>query len=227
MKKRPLTIEQILAWADAHHKRTGKWPTSRSDRIHGTKAETWHAVAGCMYYGCRGLPRRLSLSKLLEKYRGPLVRLQRPVLTIEQILAWADAHHQRTGRWPTTRSGSVHGTKDERWSAIASCLCSGNRGLPRGLSLRKVLVKYRRASFTTVYRPHTIAQILAWADEHHKQTGKWPGVYSGRVCAAPDETWLGISQALRLGCQGLPAGNSLSRLLAECLGARTQRGRPA
>ena len=98
--------------------------------------------------------------------------------------------------------------------------------LPRGLSLRKVLVKYRRASFTTVYRPLTIPQILAWADEHHKQTGKWPGVYSGRVCAATDETWLGISQALRVGCRGLPAGNSLPRLLAECRGARTQRGRP-
>jgi hypothetical protein len=22
----PLTVEQILAWADAHHARTGEWP---------------------------------------------------------------------------------------------------------------------------------------------------------------------------------------------------------
>jgi len=25
-RKPPLSIKQILAWADAHHKRTGEWP---------------------------------------------------------------------------------------------------------------------------------------------------------------------------------------------------------
>jgi hypothetical protein len=29
-KGEPLTVEQILAWADAHKARTGTWPTRRS-----------------------------------------------------------------------------------------------------------------------------------------------------------------------------------------------------
>ena len=31
----------------------------------------------------------------------------RPKLTTSQILARADAHHQRTGEWPGSRSGLV------------------------------------------------------------------------------------------------------------------------
>ena len=226
LQRPALTIPQILAWADAHHKRIGKWPTNRSDHIHGTKDETWHAVAACLYTGIRGLPRGLSLSKLLVKHRGKSVRSPRPVLTIHQILAWADAHRKRTGRWPNHRSGQVCEARDETWRAINGALQSGFRGLPGGSTLRRLLVEAREARFPPA-RPYlTIPQILAWADEHHKRTGKWPSVYSGRVCVAPDETWLGINRALRVGCRGLAAGNSLSRLLTERLGARTQQGRP-
>ena len=185
LRRPPLTIQQILAWADDYRDRTGKWPTSRSDRIHGTKDETWHGVAGCLYSGCRGLPRGLSLNKLLMKYRGKSVRSQRPVLTIQQILAWADAYHERTGGWPTSRSGPIDGTRDETWPTVAASLYAGSRGLPRGMTLRKLLVKYRGAQFLKARPSLTIPQILAWADEHHKRTGKWPGVYSGRVGAAP------------------------------------------
>ena len=31
----------------------------------------------------------------------------RPRLTIAQVLAWADAHYARTGKWPTIKSGAV------------------------------------------------------------------------------------------------------------------------
>ena len=103
-------------------------------------------VAACVHEGCRGLPRGLSLNKLLVKHRGKSVKSQRPVLKIRQILAWADAHHERTGHWPTSRSGPIADTKDETWQGVAACLYAGNRGLRRGISLRNLLVKYRGAA---------------------------------------------------------------------------------
>jgi hypothetical protein len=37
----------------------------------------------------------------------------RPLLPVEQILAWADAHHRCSGRWPNLNSGPVLGATDE------------------------------------------------------------------------------------------------------------------
>jgi hypothetical protein len=31
--------------------------------------------------------------------------LRKPPLTVDQILAWAKAHHKRTGRWPHAKAG--------------------------------------------------------------------------------------------------------------------------
>ncbi len=60
----------------------------------------------------------------------------------------------------------------------------------------------------------TIAQILAWADEHSTRTGCWPSSRSGRVRAAPGERWDRIDAALQRGSRGLRGGTSLARLLA-------------
>ena len=61
--------------------------------------------------------------------------------------------------------------------------------------------------------PLIIPQILAWADDHHQRTGKYPHAASGPVLAHPAETWGGINQALTVGLRGLPGGDSLARLL--------------
>ena len=37
-----------------------------------------------------------------------------PALSVEQILAWADAHHARTGRWPNHKSGPIAEAPDEK-----------------------------------------------------------------------------------------------------------------
>jgi hypothetical protein len=66
-------------------------------------------------------------------------------LTVEQILAWADLHHARTGRWPNQHSGAVAGAPGENWSAINQALWQGNRGLPGGDSLTRLLGRHRRA----------------------------------------------------------------------------------
>jgi hypothetical protein len=67
--------------------------------------------------------------------------------------------------------------------------------------------------------PLIVAQILDWADAHYIATGRWPVRSSGPVIVVPDENWLNIDQALRVGVRGLPGGDSLVRLLSRTRGA--------
>jgi hypothetical protein len=61
--------------------------------------------------------------------------LAAPRLRIDQIRAWARAHRDRTGVWPTRYSGPVDDAPEETWAAIDAALVSGLRGLPGGSSL--------------------------------------------------------------------------------------------
>ena len=51
--------------------------------------------------------------------------MRRTELTIEQILAWADAYYQRTGHWPDKQSGRVRESPDEKWINIDAALRMG------------------------------------------------------------------------------------------------------
>jgi hypothetical protein len=62
----PLTVEQILAWADRHRRRTGRWPSADSGPVLDAPGETWGALNLALWNGHRGLPRRLSLARLLR-----------------------------------------------------------------------------------------------------------------------------------------------------------------
>jgi hypothetical protein len=64
-------------------------------------------------------------------------------LTEAQILAWADAHFARTGRWPHHGSGGVAGVPGQSWAEIDQSLRRGRRGLPGGDTLAKVLDRRR------------------------------------------------------------------------------------
>src|ERR1700681_766913 len=89
--KKPLTVDQILFWADAHHERTGRWPSQWSGPIKRTTSETWHNVDKSLCHGGRGLTGGSSLSKILARHRGKIPGFHyRPRLTIKQILVWAD-----------------------------------------------------------------------------------------------------------------------------------------
>jgi hypothetical protein len=75
------------------------------------------------------------------------------------------------------------------------------------------------------HRPRlTLAQILAWADEHRRRTGEWPGTTSGPVAGVPGESWRAVGEALRQGLRGLPGGDSLARLLRRERGMQERRG---
>jgi hypothetical protein len=69
--------------------------------------------------------------------------MARPKLTIEQILAWADAHRRQAGDWPTVKAGPVPGAPGETWEGIDSALRLGTRGLPGGDTLPKLLRRER------------------------------------------------------------------------------------
>ncbi len=222
----PLTRERILAWADAHHAATGQWPTRTSGRIRGVEGENWQAIDFALLKGRRGLANGSTLARLLAESRPVRNAHTLPRLTIEQVLAWADAYRAKTGRWPRGRSGQVADAPGETWGAVESAVFQGLRGLPGGITLAQLLVERRGAPAIQTSRPLTVDQILAWADAHHAATGHWPVEDSGSLSGAPKETWNAISNALFKGLRGLQAGSSLARLLAERRGARNPKGLP-
>jgi hypothetical protein len=215
----PLTIEQIIAWAKAHHAATGKWPKYYSGPVrHAPFDVSWCAINSALRLGTRGLPPGWSLRRLLAEHCDAP---SRPRLTLEQVLAWADAHHAATGAWPTLESGKVLGCETEGWSRIDNLLRLGQRGLPGGLSVARMLQQYRGVSDRRIGEPITIEQILHWADAHHAATGQWPAGGSGPVSGGPAGlTWRAIDSALVRGARGLPRGWTLCRLLAEERGVR-------
>ena len=212
-----LTIKQILAWADAHKAATGDWPNQFSGGVTGTN-ETWHAIQHSLLAGRRGFPGGSSLAKLLADHRGVRNVQDLLPLTVEQILAWADAHKAATRDWPNQDLGQVSGT-DETWARINTGLQQGQRGLPGGSSLAKLLAEHRGVRNAQELPPLTVEQILVWADAHKAATDDWPNQKSGRV-AGTEETWAGINYSLVAGRRGPPGRSSLATLLAEHRGIR-------
>src|SRR5262249_37154304 len=120
---------------------------------------------------------------------------------------------ERTGRWPNVNAGAVVEAPGEHWELIDHSLREGQRGLPGGSSLRRLLARKRGLRNPMALPPLTEDEILRWADLHCQRTGAWPQRRTGRVADAPEETWAGVDNALRYGRRGLPGGSSLAQLL--------------
>ena len=219
----PLTIKQILIWADRHRKKHGTWPSPQSGEIPGT-GESWAGIQSALMRGRRNLPKGLSITRLLVKYRNHRSMTEPPTLTVPQILEWADSHRRRTGKWPRVTDGDVHG-ETEVWRNIDMILRVGGRGLPAGASLSRLLADHRRARNRTNLPPLSVEQILLWADEHKATTGEWPNVKSGQIRGTA-EIWRNVASALARGSRSLPEGGSLAQLLAENRGVRNPKGLP-
>ena len=123
--------------ADAHHARSGKWPTLRSGVVVGGAGDTWASLDRALRKGSCGLSGGNSIARLLAKRRGVRNRGRLPPLTYQQIVAWAKAHRQRTGSWPRAVDGShvPEAPLGETWKRINNALEGGYRGLPGGSSL--------------------------------------------------------------------------------------------
>jgi hypothetical protein len=222
----PLTIEQVLAWADDHHARTGRWPHHKSGPIPDSDGDTWRAVDMAFAQGGRGLPGSTTLARVLQRHRGKPHPADTPPLTAEHILRWADDYRSRTGRWPTAFSGPVDGEGTLTWKTVDFYLSQGGRGRPGGSSLARLLAERRGARNKTSLPKLTIDRILEWADRHHARTGEWPRQSSGPVEGVGGESWREVDQLLRRGGRGLPGGSSLPRLLAEARGVRNKSALP-
>jgi len=208
---RPIRVEEVLAWADAHCARHGTWPTCESGKVRGTE-QTWAGIDQCLRCGYRGLPGRTFLAKFLEKHRGVRVGRRPPHLSEKQILAWAAAYFAAHGKWPTENSGPISGTR-ETWGAVVSAVNKGNRGLRSGSTWARLLARRLGVRNPKLLPPLKEQQILTWARAYRKATGRWPSRESGPIAPSPGGTWNAVDQALRTGARGLPGGSSLARLL--------------
>jgi hypothetical protein len=150
--------------------------------------------------------------------------LRHPPLSLVRILKWADEHVRDTGCWPNTSSGPVRANRNESWRRIDHALRVGDRGLPGGDSLPRLLARERGARNHKALPPLDVEEILAWAKDHKARSGAWPNLHSGPISVAPGETWAAVDTALRGGGRGFPGGSSLAKLLARRLGARTRAG---
>jgi hypothetical protein len=220
LNKRPLSIREILKWADAYRETTGNWPIASSGSIVEAPYENWQGVHNALRLGLRGLPGGSSLARLLAKERGARNKKALPPLSVETILKWADAHKERTGSWPTARSGNVPNNSGEKWGNISNALIQGLRGLPGGSTLAQVLAEHRGMRNIGRLPPLVEEQILAWAGAHYQRNGKWPSEHSGPILDSPGETWLGVQMALTKGQRGMVGGSTLALLLAEKRGIR-------
>jgi hypothetical protein len=226
LRKEPLSVQKILAWADAHYQREGRWPSQYSGVIPEAPGENWRKVQVALREGLRGLSGGSTVARLLAEHRGVPHLRQRPDLTVEQILTWADRHHACTGKWPTQYSGVVFEAPHESWPRIDAALRDGRRGLPGGSSLPQLLAECRAVRNIHTLPLLTEEMILAWADAYLERHDRWPSGESGRIEEAPGETWNAVDLALKVGRRGLPGGSSLAQLLAEGRGRRNRSALP-
>ena len=181
---------------------------------------TWRQVDNALRLGLRGLPGGSSLAQLLAEQRGYRNIKGLAPLSEELILRWADAHVNRTGKWPTENSGAVREAPGEDWGNINAALREGHRELPGSDTLGRLLARGRRVRTKSVVPMLTTRRILQLADAFHQRHGKWPKRKSGPVSEIPGETWAKIDTALMNGIRGLRGGSSLARLLARRRGVR-------
>ncbi len=208
-----LTIKQILAWADHHHRRTGHWPQVKSGPILAEPEDNWKRIDNALRWGLRGMAPGSSLAKLLDRHRHVRNKKWVPSLFVHEILFWADAHHRRSGHWPKPESGPIVGAPGETWSAINGALVQGTRGQPGGDSLPRFLARYRGVRNKKGLPRLTTAQILRWADAYIHRHGRRPTIKSGAIPECPGETWCTVAKALYRGRRGFRGRTTLAQFL--------------
>jgi hypothetical protein len=93
----PLSLKQILSWADAHRQRTGQWPNRCTGAVREDPRENWRALDQALRTGSRRLPGGESLLQLLARKRGARNALRLGPLSQDQIVGWARLHFERMG----------------------------------------------------------------------------------------------------------------------------------
>lgn len=217
----PLTVPQIIQWANTYHATHGKWPQPKTkpSGIPRTNGETWQAVDTALRSGIRGLPGGSSLPQVQAEHRGVRNFADLPTLSVKQLLTWADAFHERTGEWPKQKHWpeAIPDSDGETWGNVIQAVAKGLRGFPGRETLFDLLAKHRRVRNVGHLPPLTERQILTWADAHRATHGEWPTCRCAEqiIPGTGGERWFNIDQVLRKGLRGLAGGSSLSKLLAK------------
>jgi hypothetical protein len=238
-----LTVEQILAWADAHHAAHGAWPNVRLiaglGPVEGAPGEFWKVINHALVFGLRGLAGDSSLAELLAEKRG--VPDMGPKAVTERMRDWEQRRFPVKGQRPRLKAGprevprvtineilswaDAHQAETGKFPTVSSGRVRSANYEVTWHRLDEALRRGRRGlpggtSLTALlaeYRdfrpPLTTERILAWADTFRMAHGRWPCLRDKAVAPAPGETWYGIAQALRYGGRGLPGGSALTRLL--------------
>jgi hypothetical protein len=210
----PLSVRQILKWADAHYKRHGKWPNHKNGAVEDAPGESWGAIDQSLTHGARGLSPGQTLALFLMEHRNKVVSAYKPKLTKALILEWAEAHHRRTGKWPSPTGGPIPESPGDTWKTVAGAMYKGSRGMPRGQSLMQLLSLHHGSVSLMVKPKLTEEKILLWARAHARRTGEWPTLHSGKVDDAEFENWSNINDAMRRSQRGLTCGITLGRFLS-------------
>ena len=209
-----LSVDEVLAWADAHFEQSGVWPDWQSGPIDQAPGETWFTVAAVLALGRRGLPGGQSLRDFLDEQRGGTSHTV-PEFSERQILVWVLAWQTRVGRRPRKNSGEIPHSGGLTWSVVNDALKNGRGILAGGSSLAQFL----RSKRAELRGPAvTEKQILFWADAYYKRTGSYPNAGSGPIPEAPGENWRLLDCALEDGKRSLPGGSSLRQLLVAARG---------
>jgi hypothetical protein len=211
----PLTLQQILSWADSHWQRTGCWPTLECGLIAEDPGETWRQIDNALRLGLRALASGSSLARLFARRRGARNQSCLPRLSERQIVIWADGHYRRTGRWPTNNSGNIPKVRGETWKAVRAALQVGRRAFPGCDSLARLLARERGVTNRKDPPPLSVAEIRRWAGAYHRRTGNRPTSESGPILEASGETWSMVNRALMNGKRRLRGRSSLFRLLRQ------------
>jgi hypothetical protein len=129
----------------------------------------------------------LTLARLLEKRRGVRNSEYPPLLTEDQIVAWARKHHRRTGKWPHANNGPVLDAKSETWTAIDLPLRKKGkrRGLPGGDSLPKLLDRCCGVRNLQELPPLEVSEVLRWAATYVARNGQRPNGKVGTNSRGP------------------------------------------
>lgn len=209
--KPDLAIEQILDWADAHHHRTGTWPTQKSGNIPGT-SENWSAISQCLRHGLRSLPGGDTLSRLLARRRNHQPSNLKQHLTYDNILAICDQHYSNTGNFPTVKSGYCK-TLGITFRSLDATMSAGCRGLTKRISLAQLLASERGKRNPSGLPNITEDNIKTWIMDFRNEHGRYPKRNDGRI-ASSDETWQNVSNAMLNGLRGLTLRMSLKKYIA-------------
>jgi len=145
MHRLHLTEDLILLAARSVYENHKVFPCLNSkEEVPGFPDLTWRQINSAGRDGRWGLAPGRTLAKILRPLREEL-GIRAP-LSIEKILGWALKSFRIHGHFPTQLSKEpVPGMPHESWSAIAEAASLGLRGLPKGLSLSKMLAPLKQA----------------------------------------------------------------------------------